>query len=124
MVGTGVGRPGRGRLPLGRGARHGRRVGGVAAGRAGGAAGARSARVWDGLAEAGFPWVGVPDTAGGSGGSLLDALAVLRGIGRHGAPVPMAETGLLAGWLLAGAGLEIPDGPLTVVPVPDAVSLD
>src|SRR5262249_11379559 len=29
---------------------------------------------------------------------------------------PLAETGLLAGWLLVGAGLEVGEEPLTVVP--------
>jgi len=72
--------------------------------------------VWDALAEAGLPWVGVPEQAGGSGGTLADALAVLRVAGAHAAPVPLAETGLLAGWLLAEAGLELDARPATVVP--------
>src|SRR5262249_47365141 len=50
------------------------------------------------------------------GGSLVDALAVLRVAGRHAAPIPLAETGVLAGWLLAASGLPVGDGPLTVVP--------
>jgi acyl-CoA dehydrogenase len=36
--------------------------------------------------------------------------------GRHAAPIPLAETGLLAGWLLASAGLRVGSGPRTVVP--------
>jgi acyl-CoA dehydrogenase len=79
--------------------------------------------IWQPMAESGFPWVGVPESAGGTGGSLLDAAAVLRQVGAHGAPVPVAETGLLAGWLLAGAGLEIPSGPATVVGDADTLSL-
>jgi len=66
--------------------------------------------VWERAAAAGLPWVAT------EGGSLVDALAVLRVAGRHAAPVPLAETGLLAGWLLAGAGLPVGEGPLTVVP--------
>jgi acyl-CoA dehydrogenase len=31
-------------------------------------------------------------------------------------PLPLAETGVLGGWRLAGAGLTVPDGPITVVP--------
>jgi acyl-CoA dehydrogenase len=34
----------------------------------------------------------------------------------HAAPIPLAET-MLAGWLLARAGLNVPSGVLTVVPV-------
>jgi len=72
--------------------------------------------LWNAFSESGFPWVSVPDTAGGSGGTLGDAAAILHAIGRYAAPVPVAETGMLAGWLLAGAGLPIPAGAATVVP--------
>jgi acyl-CoA dehydrogenase len=47
---------------------------------------------------------------------LADAVEVLRVAGRHAVPLPLAETGMIGGWLLAGAGLELPDGPFTVVP--------
>jgi acyl-CoA dehydrogenase len=70
--------------------------------------------VWSGLAEAGIPWVSVPERSGGSGGSTADALAVLHVLGRHAAPVPVAETGLLGGWLCAQAGFEVPAGPVTI----------
>lgn len=69
--------------------------------------------LWAALAEGGFPWVSVPEPAGGVGGSVADACAVLEQVGRYAAPVPVAETGLLAGWLLARAGLPIPPGPVT-----------
>jgi acyl-CoA dehydrogenase len=78
--------------------------------------------VWDALAAAGFPWVGIDEGAGGSGGSLVDAAALLRSVGAHAAPVPLAETGVLGGWLLASAGLAIPAGPLGVVPRPGALT--
>jgi acyl-CoA dehydrogenase len=71
---------------------------------------------WDGLVEAGFTRIALPETVGGSGGSLSDAADVLRVVGRWAAPVPLAETAFLGGWLLARAGLALPDGPLTVVP--------
>ena len=71
---------------------------------------------WNAVAEMGLPWIGVPESAGGQGGSLLDALAVLRIAGRHALPLPLAETGPIGGWLLASAGLQIPAGPVTVVP--------
>ena len=72
--------------------------------------------VWGPLAEMGAPWVGVAEEHGGSGGSVADAVAVLRAVGRYAAPVPVAETGILGGWLLGSAGGELPEGPLTVVP--------
>lgn len=72
--------------------------------------------VWSALAEVGLPWVGVPESAGGAGGELADALAVLRVAGRHSVPAPLAETGLLAGWLQAEAGLAVGAGPATIVP--------
>lgn len=75
-----------------------------------------AAGVWAALADTGLAWVGVPEAAGGSGGSLDDALEVLRIAGAHAAPVPLAETGVLGGWLLAGAGLPVPAGPVTVAP--------
>lgn len=81
-----------------------------------------AAPVWDVVAEAGFPWVSVPEAAGGSGGSLVDAAAILRSAGAHAAPVPIAETGVLGGWLLAEAGLPVPSGPVTVVPDPAALT--
>ncbi|MDP7066221.1 MAG: acyl-CoA dehydrogenase [Acidimicrobiales bacterium] len=72
--------------------------------------------IWNAFAETGFPWISVDEAAGGSGGSLLDALEVLRVVGYHAAPIPAAETGVLGGWLLAGSGQELPAGIVTVVP--------
>jgi acyl-CoA dehydrogenase len=83
-----------------------------------------SSRVWDALVEAGFPWVSIPAEHGGSGGTLADAAAILRSVGRHAAPVPLAETGVLASWLLTGAGLTLPGGPTTVVSDCQSVTLD
>ncbi len=70
--------------------------------------------VWNAVAEAGFAWIGLPEEAGGSGGTLADACEVLRIAGAHSAPIPLAETGILGGWLLASAGLALPEGPVTV----------
>jgi acyl-CoA dehydrogenase len=72
--------------------------------------------VWETVAAMGLPWISVPEEAGGSGGTVADAVAVLGLAGAHAAPVPLAEAGLLAGWLLAGAGLPVDPGPSTVVP--------
>jgi len=70
--------------------------------------------LWATVAEAGLPWVSVPETAGGAGGTVGDACAILRSAGRHAAGLPLAETGLLGGWLLASAGMAVPDTAITV----------
>jgi acyl-CoA dehydrogenase len=74
--------------------------------------------VWDALSAAGFPWVGIDEARGGSGGSIDDTAAILSAIGRFAAPVPLAETALLGGWLLAEAGLALPGGPVTIAETP------
>jgi alkylation response protein AidB-like acyl-CoA dehydrogenase len=68
---------------------------------------------WDALAEAGLHLGLLPESAGGFGVAPADALALLRVAGRHALPLPLADT-MLAGWLLAGAGLPIPAGALTL----------
>lgn len=74
--------------------------------------------LWAALAEGGYPWVSVPERSGGVGGSVAQACAVLEQVGRHAAPLPVAETTLLASHLLTSAGLEIPpDAPVTTAPV-------
>jgi len=73
-------------------------------------------KLWRALEEGGLTLPLVPEAAGGAGGTWLDAHVVVRASGRHAAPVPLAET-IVAGWLLARAGLEVPLGPLTLAPV-------
>ncbi len=81
--------------------------------------------IWDPMAQAGFPWVGVPESIGGSGGSFADTAAILRAVGRHAAPIPVGETGVLAAWTLGAAGLEIPNGPATAAcPWPEVIRVD
>ena len=74
------------------------------------------AELWDALEESGLTLTWVPDTLGGAGAEMADGFAVLRAAGRFAAPVPLAET-LMAGWLLAQAGIEAPPGPMTIAPV-------
>jgi acyl-CoA dehydrogenase len=69
--------------------------------------------LWKQLHDAGFTRVGIPEESGGSGGGLADVAAMLRVAGAYAAPVPLAEATLLAGWLLAEAGLPQPDGLAT-----------
>jgi len=81
--------------------------------------------LWRALEEAGLTLAWVPDTLGGAGASLADGFEVLGVAGRFAAPVAIAET-LLAGWLLARAGIAAPAGPMTVAPVraPDRITLN
>jgi acyl-CoA dehydrogenase len=72
--------------------------------------------LWNALAEAGLPLAWVPEEFGGAGAGMADGFAVLRVAGRFAAPVPLAET-LMAGWLLARAGIAVPSGPLSIAPV-------
>ncbi|MGD9827988.1 MAG: acyl-CoA dehydrogenase family protein [Hyphomicrobiaceae bacterium] len=74
------------------------------------------APLWQALEEAGLPLAWVPDELGGSGASIGDGFDVLRVAGRSATPVPLAET-LIAGWLLARAGIAAPAGIMTVAPV-------
>ncbi len=78
--------------------------------------GAWPASLWDAVAGAGLPAALVPEESGGFGVSVTDALSLLRVAAEHALPLPLAET-MLARWLLATAGLPIPDGPLTIGPV-------
>lgn len=71
--------------------------------------------LWSAAVELGLPLVGLPESVGGSGGSLLDAVTVQRAAARHAAPLPLAET-YLAGRLAAAAGLPVPSGIATVAP--------
>lgn len=82
-------------------------------------------KLWRALEEGGLTWPLVPEAAGGAGGTWADAHVVVRAAGRHTAPVPLAET-VVASWLLAGAGLDVPPGPLTLAPVDagDRLSLE
>ncbi|MFL5087274.1 MAG: acyl-CoA dehydrogenase family protein [Xanthobacteraceae bacterium] len=73
------------------------------------------ASLWQALVDNGLTLAWVPEAHGGSGASLADGFDVLGVAGRFAAPVPLAET-LLAGWLLARAGISSPDGAMTVAP--------
>ena len=72
--------------------------------------------LWNALTEAGFTAALLPEEAGGFGATVAEAMSLLRTAAAHAAPVPLAET-MLAGWLLAGAGLPVPGGVLSVAPV-------
>ena len=72
--------------------------------------------LWTALTEAGLPLAWVPDALGGSGAEIADGFAVLGVAGRYALAAPLSET-LLAGWLLAGAGIAAPATAMTVAPM-------
>jgi acyl-CoA dehydrogenase len=76
-----------------------------------------SETLWQTLEQAELPRVSVPEAVGGAGGTLSDLAAVLRVAGRYAAPAPLAETAMLAGWLLASSGVPVPRGPLAAGPL-------
>lgn len=70
------------------------------------------AALWSLLASSGLTTVGLPESAGGSGGSLAAAVVVARAAGAHAVRVPVADSALVAGALLAATGLPLPAGPV------------
>lgn len=79
-------------------------------------AGEWPAGLWGALEQVGLARAALPESAGGSGLTFDDAMLALRRCAYHAAPVPLAET-MLAGRLLVAAGIEVPQGALTVAPV-------
>lgn len=74
------------------------------------------AALWAAVEEAGFTAALLPEESGGFGASAAEAFAIVGAAAAHAAPIPLAET-MLAGRLLADAGLSVPDGVLTLAPV-------
>jgi alkylation response protein AidB-like acyl-CoA dehydrogenase len=73
------------------------------------------AAAWAALEDAGLTLAWVPDELAGAGAEIVDGFAVLRETGRFAVPLPVAET-LLAGWLLAQAGIAAPRGTMACGP--------
>ena len=71
--------------------------------------------LWQALTDAGLTLAWVPEQNGGAGAELADGFAILGVAGRYAVAVPLAET-LLAGWLLSRAGLNAPQGAMSVAP--------
>ncbi|NKY32806.1 acyl-CoA dehydrogenase [Nocardia speluncae] len=76
-------------------------------------AGSWNSRLWTALDQIGVTMVAVAEENGGAGGDVSTAVAVLEVLGQFSARVPLAETALLAGWLLAGTDAVLPTGPMT-----------
>src|SRR5947199_10022597 len=71
--------------------------------------------LWQAVEENGLTLPLVPEAQGGAGSTWGDAHVVVSAAGRHAVPLPLPET-IVAAWLLAGAGLDVPAGPLTLAP--------
>jgi acyl-CoA dehydrogenase len=69
--------------------------------------------LWRAVEENGLTMPLVPESKGGAGATWADAFVVVNAAGRHAAPIPFAET-IVASWLLADAGLGVPEGSLTI----------
>lgn len=69
------------------------------------------ADLWRNLEDTGLTRLtSTPDLGAGP----QELAIVLYGVARHAGAVPLAETDALACWLAQQAGIEVPDGPLTV----------
>src|SRR3954452_9567627 len=77
--------------------------------------GSWKAPLWQALTDAGLPLAWVGEELGGSGATLAEGFGVLSSAGRFAVAVPLAET-MLAGWLLAQAGISAPEGVMTLAP--------
>ncbi|HEU5038131.1 MAG TPA: acyl-CoA dehydrogenase [Nocardioides sp.] len=78
------------------------------------------ATAWDALTEMGVPTIGLPEAAGGGGGSTLDVAVALEACAHELVPGPLlgpAAAGLL---LEVGAG-EVPDGAVVGLALGDVV---
>jgi acyl-CoA dehydrogenase len=72
--------------------------------------------LWRAMEEQGLYRLRAPEAFGGADGDWSDVGALLRVAGRRQAPAPLAES-MIAAALLADAGIDIPDGPMTIAPV-------
>src|SRR5260370_41889595 len=68
--------------------------------------------LWRALTQAGYDAALVPESAGGAGLEMPDALSLLICAGRHSLAAPLAET-MLAGWVLSDGGRALAAGGLT-----------
>jgi acyl-CoA dehydrogenase len=67
------------------------------------------AATWDALAALGLNGALVPEAAGGVGLGFSDVAPLMEVLGRHAAPVPLAES-IFANALLSAAGITPPEG--------------
>ena len=75
--------------------------------------GADPAPLWSRLEASGFVDTMVPESAGGAGLRLADAFPLFVVAGRHGMPLPLAQT-MLVRALLAREGIAAPPGSIAI----------
>lgn len=79
-------------------------------------AGHAATQLWQQVVDLGLPGALMPEAAGGSAASWLEVSPVLRAIGYWSAPLALSET-MLASLLLAHGGLQVPEGPITLIQI-------
>lgn len=72
-------------------------------------------KLWDALCGSGLHAIGVREELGGAGGTALHAGELLLAAGAAAAPVPLAESLFVGGWLRDRAGIPVDDRPVAVV---------
>ena len=80
------------------------------------------AELWAVVEENGLTRPLLPEDKGGVDAGWQAVYVILCAAGRFAAPIPLAET-ILAGWLLNQAGMDIPDGALSIVPDSEDISI-
>lgn len=81
--------------------------------------GSWSPDLWTQFVDLGLTRAGVPENVAGLGGGNPVAAEVVMACARAAAPIPVAETTMLAGWLRGEIGLEHGDQPTTVITAGD-----
>lgn len=76
-------------------------------------AGELPSALWQRAEALQIPWIGIPEEHGGVGGTSADVVALVHHAAYRATPLPLVEHHLAA-TLMARAGLERVDGPLTV----------
>lgn len=79
-------------------------------------------KLWRQIENAGLTLAVVPESLGGAGATLGDAMVIMQSAGKHAVPLPLVET-ILGNWLLAQGDAPAAEGPLTIVPVTDRESI-
>ena len=76
-------------------------------------AGVWPAALWAGTEALGLPLAATPEAAGGVGAGWTDVFAIIKTCGFAAAPIPLPDV-IFANWLMARAGIALPDQGLTV----------
>ena len=61
------------------------------------------------LDAAGIPWIGIPESEGGSGGQDADLAVAIRVLAARGMDASLAETGFVSSWALRQCAVSLPD---------------